>query len=73
MINKQEKITCITNSAGENISYKYLTTGKEYEVVEVQDGYYVIVDDDDYENRYPFRNFHTKQQIREINLNKLLS
>ena len=72
MNNKRETITCITNSAGENIGYKYLTPGKEYEVVEVQDGYYVVVDDDDYETRYPFRNFHTKQQIREIKLNKLL-
>jgi hypothetical protein len=67
----REYVTCITNDASEGVSWKYLTKGKSYLLIEESSTGYLIKDDTDEEYRYPIRNFKTIEEIREQKLNEL--
>lgn len=66
-----EYVTCITHDAGGDKSWKYLTKGESYELIEENPNGYLIKDDSGGEYRYPITNFKTIQEIRNLKLNKL--
>lgn len=71
MKSKGEIITCVTTEADYDAHWKYLTKGKEYEVIDSYEYCYTIIDDTGSEYSFPIENFHTIQELREIKLNKL--
>lgn len=71
MKRKGEIITCITAELiGDSAMWKYLTKHKDYQVVDNINGY-TIIDDGGSLYTFPFENFHTKQELREIKLENL--
>jgi hypothetical protein len=48
-----------------------LTVGKEYEVLQIIDLEYVIMNDYGFEHLYPVKCFVTRQELREEKLNEL--
>jgi hypothetical protein len=76
MKQKGEIITCITteliqdNGSDESTMWRYLTFQKDYQVINNLDGY-TIIDDSGRSYTFPYENFHTKQELRQIKL-KLL-
>jgi hypothetical protein len=62
------KVKCI-----DNYGWSYLTIGKTYDVIEIDDEYgYKIIDDSDYKNWYEKELFKTISEIRNEIINKLL-
>lgn len=73
MKQKGEIITCITTEFIQDkgsAMWKYLTFQKDYQVINNLDGY-TIIDDSGRSYTFPYENFHTKQELRQIKL-KLL-
>ena len=68
-----EYVTCISNRVDERFAYKYLTTGKKYQIIDVDNDtreYQIINDIGDY-SFFLIKNFKTIQELREETLNKL--
>lgn len=73
MKQKGETITCITTEFIQDSGsamWKYLTYQKEYQVVNNENGY-TIVDNSGHLYTFPYENFHTKQELRELKLDQL--
>ena len=72
MKQKGEIITCITTEFIQDnwAMWKYLTYQKEYKVVNNENGY-TIKDDSGGLYTFPYENFHTKQELRELKLEQL--
>lgn len=77
MKQKLEIITCIRTEFQKGISWKYLTLKKDYQVVDNENGYTIVnmpiahLDDSGDLYTFPYKNFYTKQELRDIKLNKL--
>ena len=55
------------------LPYYDLTIGKTYDVIKYDwDGYYIIINDTDYENLYPKEWFKTIAEYRNEKIDKLL-
>lgn len=73
MKQKGETITCITTEFIQDTrkkSWKYLTYQKDYQVLNNENGY-TIKDDSGGLYTFPYENFHTKQELRELKLDQL--
>lgn len=73
MKQKGETITCITTEFiqdNRRKTNKYLTYQKEYQVLNNENGY-TIKDDSGGLYTFPYENFHTKQELRELKLDQL--
>jgi hypothetical protein len=68
-----EYVTCISNRIDERFGYKYLTIGKKYQIVDIDNGTreYQIINDIEYHSFFPIWMFKTTQELREETLNKL--
>jgi hypothetical protein len=68
-----EYVTCISVISNELIGYKYLTLGKKYRIVDIDNGTreYQIVNDIGDHSFYAIYMFRTTQELREETLNKL--
>lgn len=68
-----EYVTCISNTVNTRFGYKYLTIGKKYKIIDIDNGTreYQIIDDVDDHNFFPIYLFKTTQELREEKLNKL--
>ena len=68
-----EYVTCITNMVGESFGYKYLTTGKKYQIIDIDNDIreYQIINDIGDHSFFLIKNFKTTQELREETLNKL--
>ena len=74
MKQKGEIITCITTGFIQDkrggAAWRYLTYQKEYQVINNENGY-TIKDDSGGLYTFPYENFHTKQELRELKLEQL--
>lgn len=65
-------ITCITTKCDDSCAWKYISKGKQYMVIENHDNrYYTIVDDSGDVYSFPIEQFHSKEELRDIKLEKL--
>ena len=68
-----EYVTCISNLTNAYYGYRYITIGKKYQIIDIDNGtkeYQVINDIGDH-YFFPIKNFKTTQELREETLNKL--
>jgi hypothetical protein len=68
-----EYVTCISNTINERFGYKYITKGKKYQIIDVDNltREYQIIDDIENHNFFPIWMFKTTQELREGKLKEL--
>lgn len=71
MKKKGEYITCITTKHDDYSSWKYITKGKQYIVIDNTNGY-TILDDSGRLYTFSIKQFHTQEELRDIKIEDLL-
>jgi hypothetical protein len=66
-----EYVTCNTNIVSDLFGYMYLTKGKKYQIVDIDNLEIMIIDDMNNHNFFPIWMFKTIQNLREEKLNEL--
>lgn len=61
------KVKCIDSHG-----YSFITIGKTYDVINIVDGWYYIINNNDYKDCYEKERFKTPAEIRNEKIDKLL-